>query len=253
MSPDLAGDLATGLDPARLLYAFGLVPEPWQEGLLRQRPGRALVCCCRQAGKSTAAAAAAAHEALYSPGSLSLIVAPSQRQSNELLRVVRGMLAVIGPPRRVSGDAQQMIELRNGSRVVSLPGRDDTIRGFASVALLALDEAAWIEDELYYAVRPMLAVSGGRLLALSTPNGQRGWFYREWETGQGWQRTRISASQCSRIPAAFLAEERRAMTAVRYAAEYECEFSDAIDAVFRTADINATLDPELPALPPQGW
>ena len=99
----------------------------------------------------------------------------------------------------------------------------------------------------------MLAVSGGRLLALSTPNGQRGWFHREWVGDEPWQRTKITANQCPRISPSFLAEERRAMTATLYASEYDCEFTDAIDSVFRYADITAALDNTLTPLFPEGW
>jgi hypothetical protein len=37
-----------------------------------------------------------------------------------------------------------------------------------------------IPDELFFAIKPMLAISGGRLLALSAPFGKRGWFYHVW-------------------------------------------------------------------------
>ena len=62
----------------------------------------------------------------------------------------------------------------------SKPGTEGTVRGFSRVALLVIDEAARVSDPLYYAVRPMLAVSGGKLVALSTPFGQKGHFWQEW-------------------------------------------------------------------------
>jgi len=53
---------------------------------------------------------------------------------------------------------------------VSLPGDEGTVRGFSGVSLLVIDEAARVADPLYFAVRPMLAVSQGRLVALDTPS-----------------------------------------------------------------------------------
>jgi hypothetical protein len=103
------------------------------------------------------------------------------------------------------------MELANGSRIVSLPGDEQTIRGYSGVALLAIDEAARVPDDLYRAVRPMLAVSGGRLVCLSTPYGKRGWFFETWKGGSGWQRARITADQCPRITPEVLAEEERAI------------------------------------------
>jgi hypothetical protein len=249
----LTTDLRAGLDPAQLLRAWGLEPEPWQEALLRVRPMRALLCCCRQAGKSTTAAAAAAHEALYNPGALILMLAPTQRQSSELLRTARALLTAAAPSIELKTDSTHTIELANGSRIISLPGKEETIRGFSKVALLIFDEAARVADELYVAARPMLAVSHGRLLALSTPNGQRGWFHREWTTADGWHKTTLAAADCPRITPDFLAEERRAMTAAAYASEYECQFTDAIDSVFFYADVQAAIDPDLKPLYPGGW
>ncbi len=157
------------------------------------------------------------------------------------------------PPVALQNESLQTLELSNGSRIIALPAREDTIRGYSNVTLITLDEAAWVADDLYFAVRPMLAVSGGRLLGLSTPNGQRGWFHREWTNGEAWQRTRITAADCPRIAESFLADERRTMTAARYASEYGCEFTDAIDSVFSHADVNAALDPSLRPLFPGGW
>ena len=76
----------------------------------------------------------------------------------------------LGRPLPVVAESALRLELANGSRVVSLPGDEKNIRGYSGVTLLVIDEAARVADELYYAVRPMLAVSQGRLVALSTPS-----------------------------------------------------------------------------------
>ena len=96
------------------------------------------------------------------------------------------------------------LELENDSRIVTLPGTDKTIRGFSGAALLIVDEASRVADELYFAVRPMLAVSGGALMMLSTPYGKRGVFYEEWTSGHGWERYEVKADECPRIPATVL-------------------------------------------------
>jgi hypothetical protein len=97
------------------------------------------------------------------------------------------------------------IEFQNQSRIVALPGESDaTIRGYSDARLLVIDEAARVPDSLYTATRPMLAVSGGRLVCLSTPYGRRGWFFEEWTAGGDWQRTRIEARECPRISPGFL-------------------------------------------------
>jgi len=131
--------------------------------------------------------------------------------------------------------------LANGSRIVSLPGAEQTIRGYSGVDLLIIDEAARVEDPLYYAVRPMLAVSRGRLIAMSSPFGRRGWFFNEW-TGPGpWERIKVTAAECPRISAEFLAEERAALGPWWFSQEYECVFADPVDSVFSTDLVTAAL------------
>jgi phage FluMu gp28-like protein len=94
------------------------------------------------------------------------------------------------------------VEFANGSRILSLPGTEKTVRGLSKVSMVIIDEAARVEDELIAAVRPMLAVSdfGGRLIALSTPFGKRGWFFEAWHNGgEDWTRVEVRAEDCPRI------------------------------------------------------
>src|SRR5205814_433566 len=109
------------------------------------------------------------------------------------------LYAALGSPIPIAAQSALRLELANGSRVVSLPGTEGTVRGFSGVALLIIDEAARVADALYAAVRPMLAVSRGRLVALSTPFGQRGWFYDAWHSNEEWERVRVTAPECPRI------------------------------------------------------
>ena len=97
----------------------------------------------------------------------------------------------------------------------------------------------------------MLAVSQGRLAALSTPFGKRGWFHDEWHGEGDWERVKITAEQCPRISPQFLAEERRALGQRWYNQEYGCEFTECIDAVFSAADIQAALSDDIQPLFPE--
>jgi hypothetical protein len=65
--------------------------------------------------------------------------------------------------------------LPNGSRIVGLPGTERTVRGFTA-SLILIDEAAGVEDAMYKALRPMLAVQRGDLWLISTPRSKRGFF-----------------------------------------------------------------------------
>ncbi len=229
-------------DPARLLSDAGLPADPWQEDVLRADDPRVLMLCSRQCGKSTTAAGLALREALLKPDSLVLMLSRTMRQSGEMFKdkVLRLYLA-LGKPVAASRLTALTLELSNGSRIVSLPGDEGPVRGYSGVALLVIDEAARVADELYSAVRPMLAVSRGRLVAMSTPFGKRGWFYEEWSGANEWQRVRVTAEQCPRIDPAFLAQERAALGERWYRQEYGCSFEEIVDAVFSSEDIAAAL------------
>ena len=217
--------LALLFDPGSILRSRGLVPDPWQQQILLGTDRQILLNCSRQSGKSTTVAALALHTALCRPGSLILLLSPSLRQSLELFRKVIECYAAIGRPIDTLAFNQTRLELATHSRIVCLPGKEETVRSFSGVDLLVIDEAARVPEDLYRAVRPMLAVSRGRLICLSTPFGKRGFFHEEWEHGgAGWQRIRITWKDCPRIRPDFIEMERRSMGESWVRQEYECSF-----------------------------
>jgi hypothetical protein len=208
----------------------------------------------RQSGKSLSAAALALREALGRPGSLVLLLSPSLRQSGELFRdKLLRLYDALGRPLAATQETALQLTLANQSRVISLPAREQTIRGYSGVRLLVIDEAARVPDVLYRSVRPFLAVSRGRLVALSTPFGKRGWFYESWSRAAGWERFRAAAHECPRIASEFLAEEKVSLGEKWYRQEYELSFEDPEGAVFAAADIEAALDNRLLPLPGMAW
>jgi hypothetical protein len=239
-------DLARALDPTILARDCGIEPDPIQAKLLTTTANRVLLNCTRQWGKSTSAALIATHEALYGEslhGKVPLVIAisPSQTQSTELFKKINGFWA--GLPGAPAADQENLtrMQLANGARIVSLPGSEATTRGFSAATLVVMDEAARVDDALLAAVRPMLATTGGRFLALSTPKGRRGWFFEAWEHGEGWERVSVKASECPRISAEFLKQEREALGPLLYAQEYECAFIDSDASAFSSLLIEQAL------------
>ncbi len=229
---NLLDSLTLALDPAAILRAQGLAPDPWQRDLLAATDRQILLNCSRQSGKSTTVAALALHTALYTDGALVLLLSPSLRQSGEIYRKVLDGYGAIGRHVAATSETQFQLELANGSRILSLPGKEATIRSFSGVRLLVLDEAARIPDALYRSVRPMLAVSRGRLVALSTPFGRRGWFSDEWHGDGPWKKVRVPWQNCPRITADFIAEETRALGPIWVGQEYECSFASMVGLVY---------------------
>jgi Terminase large subunit, T4likevirus-type, N-terminal len=239
-------DFARALDPVLLARDCGIDPDPVQAKLLSNTANRVLLMCTRQWGKSTVAGLIATHELIYGEtlhGRTPLVVAisPSQTQSTELFKKIRGNWARLPGAPAADQESLTRLQLSNGARIVSLPGSETTTRGFSAATLVLMDEAARVDDELLAAVRPMLATTGGRFVALTTPKGKRGWFYESWMHGEGWERVSVKASECPRISEDFLAQEREALGPLLYSQEYECAFIDPENSVFDTDLIQGAL------------
>jgi hypothetical protein len=147
-------------------------------------------------------------------------------------------------------DNRLSLQLKNGSRIVSLPAKEANVRGFSGASLIIEDESARVPDDLFLACKPMLAVSNGRHILMSTPFGRRGHFFQCWEEGDGWEKVCVPATECPRISPAFLAEEKRTMPGRWFRSEYLCEFTESEGSVFAYDDIRAALNNTLQPLFP---
>jgi hypothetical protein len=219
---------------------LNFIADPWQRQLLPSRSPAVMLNCCRQSGKSTTAAIVALHTAIYDPG-LTLCVSPSLRQSRELFAKVMLFLKSIEPVIPLEEDNKSSCELSNGSRIVSLPGDPDTVRGFSAPKLVITDEAGYVSDQMQAALAPMLAVSRGRTIDMSSPNGRRGYFFENWVNGEGIERIRIIGRECPRISAEFLDQQRKKLGPVIFAQEFEGEFTDAESSAFSSELIELAL------------
>lgn len=230
-------------DASRVMRRSGLVPDTWQDQLLKASPHRALVTTSRQSGKSTCCAAMALHRSWTRPRSTTVAVSPTQRQSTLLLSKVRGFAEAL-ELELVKNNALSM-ELGNRSVIHALPGHPDTVRGY-SPDLLMIDESAYTTEALYNACTPMLAATSGDLVCITTPNGRQGWFWAEWD-GQGadgWLRIQVPYTEISRITPEFITGQRASMSRERFSAEYECAFNSSTFGLFNASDLSAALQPE---------
>src|SRR3954466_14976587 len=189
----------------------GLTLDPWQRDVLLSSAPRLLLNATRQSGKSTAAALKAAWTVLQ--GGLAVVVSPSLRQSGYLFRkLARHLVASDAAFRR---ETMTEVELVSGGLAVSLPGdRPAMLRGLSlrhegGPAVLIVDEASRVRDELWATVSPMLAAApAAQQILLSTPAGASGEFHRAWSSNEDWERVQITADQCPRISAEHLTAER---------------------------------------------
>jgi len=120
-----------------------------------------------------------------------------------------GMTMALGIAPRGDGYNPASLVFPNGSRIVGLPGVEGTVRGFSAMSMLLIDEASRVQDPMYKALRPMLAVGNGGLWLLSTPYRAAGFFYKAWVSREcEWYKVRVPATECPRISKTFLEEDR---------------------------------------------
>lgn len=246
-------------DRGRLVYsqdcvgfardALGFSPDAKQAEVLWSGSSRSILNCSRQWGKSTVTAIKAVHRVFFQSNVLVLVASPGERQSGEHMRKSAGLVRRLGLKVRGDGFNESSILLPNGSRIVGLPCVEDKVRGFSAVSLLVIDEAARVPDEMYQALRPMLATSNGDLLMMSTPRGKNGFFYRTWTSGgEEWHKTMAPGSECARIAPSFLEEERAEMGEEMFRREYCCEFTDDEEGLFKEEWITAARRSEITPL-----
>ncbi len=245
----IKNDLRYALSPVTFSReCLKIEPDSWQAEVMMSPAKRILLNCSRQSGKSTSSSIIALHQALYYPGSLILLISPSLRQSSELFKKVQGFYKMLPDRPKLPEDNKLSMMLDNGSRIVSLPSSEANIRGFSAVSLVIEDEAARVDDDLYRAVRPMLAVSAGKIMLMSTPWGKRGHFFEEWTGDNEWERIEIPAHKCPRISPVFLAEEEKCLGNWWYQQEYMCNFMETTDSLFSYDTIMAAMSDEIEPL-----
>jgi hypothetical protein len=205
-------ELAYRIDPVLWVKeVLGVEPRLWQQDFLRTPLGAQIAALTgRQAGKSTTAVWAMAHAAIFQPGSLSVVACPAQRQSGETVRRVREAVLKAGGSFRL--DNVYAVELDNGSRVLALPGSDDSVRGLTVDAWIVADEAARLAPDMIAALRPMRAQKpDARLAMLSTAWSRTDPFWTVWDSDDPyWIRLRATADTGIYDPT-FLAQERAAL------------------------------------------
>lgn len=244
-------DLLYALDPAIWVKeVLGIKPDPWQAQLLRSRSKRIILNCSRQSGKSTICAALGLHESIYRRPSFGMAIAPSQDQSGELMmKFDEFRQAVELTSEYLDTDTKLAVKFANGNRFIARPGSAKTSRGKSAVTLLLEDEAAWVDDLLKRSVSPMLAVSGGRYIMMSTPFGKRGHFHETWMNAKNWEKYEINADQCPRISPEFLQQELDdGMPRQFWLQEYYNQFTDTDNQLFAFELVNSAFSAEVKVL-----
>jgi hypothetical protein len=202
-------------------------PEPWQKQALKSivtHREPTILNCCRQSGKTEVVSLAAYLVACL--GGFVVVVSPGERQSTEFHRRLLGHHYRHKLCRELESPNKHELWLNSGGRVLALPNNEATLRGYAKVDLLVVDEASRVGDALFAAASPMLRRSRGRMVILSTPFGQRGFFYKEWTEGCDFVKIGpITADDCRKwLDPADVERDRRLFGDAWVEQEMHCKF-----------------------------
>jgi len=205
--------------------------DDWQKEYI-EHAGNTVVRAGRQSGKSFAESLRVALYALLNSKTTTLIIASVDRQSIELLEKVKSHIITLAKSQIKGNPTFHKIILKNGSKVMAEPAGQTGygLRGF-TVNKLVADEAHYIPDAVFVAIRPMLATTGGTLDLLSTPRGNEGFFYDCFQS-EDFHKIHIKSEDCPRITRSFLDQERKRMTKLEFCQEYEAEFLDSLMQFF---------------------
>src|SRR3990167_5069745 len=218
--------------------------DEWQKEVLEYE-GDIGICSGRQVGKSAIMALKAAKTILRHQGLKILISSGSERQAAYIYEKIKIVLKSAPIDVFADNPTMRLTKLKNGSEIYCLPTGQtgDLIRGL-TLDVWIPDEAAYINDAVWAAVSPMLWISRqkgkGWIWALSTPAGKRGKFY-DCFSDTRFKIWRISALNCSRIPADELDRWKRQYTKVQYKQEVLGEFVDEISRFFPDNLIRACM------------
>lgn len=228
-----------------------LDPDPWQCDVINQlvtREENVVLNCSRQIGKTEVVAAAAYLVGCI--GGFVLVLSPSDPQSKEFFERVVGYHDRLDLAKASKEPTVHEMRFASGGRILALPNNERTVRVYSAVSMLVVDEASRVPDQLYAAVRPMLKVSRGRTALLSTPFGQRGFFYRIWtgETTLKWRRHEHPWHHCRRLTQQDVDDERMELGDLWFAQEFECRFLANNSSVFDVEAFRGLVDPEIEVL-----
>ena len=203
----------------------------------------------RQLGISTTVAAYVCWLMLFHRDKNVLVVATKLATATNLVKKIKAIHKHIPPWLKIaeiSIDNRQSFELSNGSQVKASSTSGDAGRSEA-LSLLVVDEAAFVEgmEELWAGLYPTLS-TGGRCVALSTPNGVGNWFhkaYTEAEEGKNdFHTIKLPWHVHPERDDDWFAKETRNMSRREIAQELECNFNASGETVIHGDDLKKLLE-----------
>ena len=236
---------------------IGFKTYPYQDDLLRDFNDYrfTVILKARQLGISTITAAYCVWMMLFHRDKNVLVMATKFGTASNLVKKVKAMMKNLPPWIRISDikvDNRSSFELSNGSQIKATSTSGDAGRSEA-LSLLVIDEAAHVDglDELWTGLYPTLS-TGGRCIALSTPNGVGNWFHKTYVGAENLENdfhpVNLPWDVHPERDQQWFEKETKNMSRRQIAQELECNFNTSGDTVIHPDDlgrINQSIkDPE---------
>lgn len=227
-------------------------PTPYQTEFLQDQSKRIVLLWSRQSGKSHTIAAKAIWHSLSYPKTLSLIVAPSLRQSMILSDRIQDHLANLTPQQRrkwITKQQRTQILFSNQSRIIALPCSENLLRGYTAHVIIA-DEANFFQNDqdIFYSILlPMLSTTNGTLIASSTPWNRDSVFYR-FTQDTGFRKYVVTCEEAVKaglMTQQFIDQMKQLLPTERFQREYESQFVEDVDAWLTQSLIVSCIDSNL--------
>ena len=202
----------------------------------------------RQLGISTITAGYIVWMMLFHRDKAILVMATKFATAGNLVKKVKGIMRNIPDWLKIATidvDNRTSFELSNGSSIKAASTSGDAGRSEA-LSLLVLDEAAHIEnlEELWTGLYPTLS-TGGRCIALSTPNGVGNWFHKtcaDAETGtNNFNLTTLMWDVHPDRDEEWYKKETKNMSKRQIAQELQCNFNTSGETVIDPDDMEWLL------------
>jgi len=246
-----------GKDPAYFINNYarishplkGLIPfktYPFQDDLLIDFNDYRfnVILKARQLGISTITAAYIVWLLLFYRDKNVLVIATKFQTAANLVKKVKSIMLNVPPWLKIAEikiDNRTSFVLTNGSEVKASTSSGDAGRSEA-LSLLVIDEAAHVEnlDDLWTGLYPTLS-TGGRCIALSTPNGVGNWFHKTYieaeQNVNDFHPTVLPWDKHPERDQAWFEKETRNMSYRQIAQELECNFNASGETVIHSEDL----------------
>lgn len=172
---------------------------------------------------------------------ISVVVEPTQAQSRRLYKQITDMMAKTGLV-KFANSQLLTLEFKNGSEILFKSAEQrDALRGFTVTGLLVIDEAAFIQDEIFEILYATTDANNAPILVISTPLFCSGKFYELYTAGRNGDNRIHSFNWSEYDTSRFLSDEkleyyRKSISPLKFKSEYLGEFISEGSYLF--GDIN---------------